>query len=341
MKDFQFILEAGVNHDGDYSKAIKLIHEAAKSGADYVKFQTYTADKIAAKHSPSYWDLKEESTNSQIELFSKYDGFTTTQYFNLSLEANKCGIGFMTTCFDTKWVDELDEILPQYKVASADITNFGLLTHIARKGKPIILSTGAATFSEISDAIEIILDTKKVEIALLHCVLNYPTSAENASLGRIRELKLKFPGFKIGFSDHTKPADSAQAIQIAYDFGARIFEKHFTLTPDEKGNDHYHSFETSQAKNMVQQLEKSAKLIDYDEQTFISSQAPARQFARRGRYAASNLLVGEIITEKSLLPLRPPIGENGFGGEEYFEIIGMRITQEIAQGDPILRKSLE
>jgi N-acetylneuraminate synthase len=127
------ILEAGVNHDGDQRKASELIELAAKSGADFIKFQTYSAEKLAAKNSPSYWNLNEEPTTSQIELFAKYDGFTLQDYKSLILRAEQTGIGFLTTCFDIDWFDALADFLPFYKIASADLTNYILIRAISEK----------------------------------------------------------------------------------------------------------------------------------------------------------------------------------------------------------------
>jgi N-acetylneuraminate synthase len=335
-----FILEAGVNHEGDFANAIELVREAAKTGADFIKFQTYTAGKLAAKNSPSYWSLKEESTTSQIELFSKYDGFTKENYFELAYEANRVGIGFMTTCFDTDWVDELDEILPQYKVASADLTNYSLLSHIAKKNKKMLLSTGASTIKEVHHAVRMIRSISKVPISILHCVLNYPTPAQNAALARIKDLAANFPDCEIGFSDHTKPEDSAQAIQIAYHFGARVFEKHFTITPEMAGNDHYHSFTPQDVYSILGMFKKNLILSDYDELTFISNQKDARSFARRGLYYASALKAGDEIKENSIIPLRPSTGEGGFGGEDFFRIIGKRLTRDVQVQEAILESDL-
>lgn len=338
--DFSMILEAGVNHDGDKERAFQLVESAAKSGADYIKFQTYTSEKLAARLSPSYWDLNEESTTSQRELFSKYDGFTTQDYFELATEANRLGIGFMTTCFDVDWVDALDSILPQYKIASADITNFSLLSHIARKGKPLLISTGAATFEEIHDAVRLVRDISQVKISLLHCVLNYPTSPENASLARITRLIEEFPGIEIGYSDHTKPVDSFRAIQCAYDLGARVFEKHFTWDSSGIGNDHYHSFTENEASALIGELKKNRLLLTYNDKHFLEVQEAARLFARRGLYAKRDLQVGEVIRETDLIPLRPPIGTEGFFGNQIDSVIGRKVSSAIIAGDAILRNSL-
>jgi len=341
MKNFSLILEAGVNHDGDRSRAFELIAAAAESGADYIKFQTYTSEKLAAKHSPSYWDLSEEPVTSQRTLFSKYDKFTPHDYFEFAQEANRLGIGFMTTCFDNEWVDKLDQILPQYKIASADITNFSLLTHVASKGKAMLISTGAATFEEVHAAVNLVQGVSNVKVTLLHCVLNYPTSASEAALNRISRLMEEFPGLEIGYSDHTKPLDSFAAIQTAYVLGARVFEKHFTWNAEGVGNDHYHSFTGPDATKLVSELERTQTLLQYDDSYFISSQESARLFARRGLYTSRDLEIGEVICEMDIIPLRPPVGSDGFAGNEIRSLVGKVVTVPIAKGEAILKSYLD
>lgn len=339
-KSFEFILEAGVNHDGDRDRAFELVDSAARTGADYVKFQTYTSDKLAAKISPSYWDLDEERTTSQRELFSKYDRFTTKDYIDLAKACDKAGIGFMTTCFDTDWVDALDMVIPQYKIASADITNYKLLRHIASKGKPMLISTGAASFSEVHAAVQIVRDISNIKISLLHCVLNYPTPPENASLSRISRLIEEFPGIEIGYSDHTKPIDSVQALQIALDLGATVFEKHYTWNEDGLGNDHYHSFNESKAREVISNLNKSQILRRFTEEKFLQEQDLARKFARRGLYASRNLSAGDELMDADLIPLRPPIGIEGFSGDEIDVVLGNKLVTDVLKGEPILRSFL-
>lgn len=335
-----FILEAGVNHDGDFQKAKELIKAAAQTGADYIKFQTYTANRLAAKYSPSYWNLDEEPITSQVELFSKYDAFETKDYFDLASYARDCNIGFMTTCFDEIWVDALDEIIPIYKVASADITNFGLIEHIARKNKPIILSTGAAYFAEIIAAVELINNVSDQEICLLHCVLNYPTEYENANLNRISKLAKNFDQITVGYSDHTRPEVSHLAIQTAYTLGARVFEKHFTLDKSLRGNDHYHSFNTLDFQTQLETLRRLEKMSQYTEENFIETQEAARRFARRGLYVSRHLTKGHVITRADLVALRPTFHPEGFSADMIELVVGKSLLRDLTEGDPLTSHSV-
>jgi len=306
-----FILEAGVNHEGDLSTAKEIVRAAANTGADAIKFQTYTAEKLAAVDSPGYWDITEEPTSTQRELFKKFDRFTESDYFELYQTCITSGIEFMTTCFDEDWVDALDPILTRYKIASADITNFPLLRKIASKDKPIILSTGAASISEVYEAVAFINSGKKREITLMHCVLNYPTLQKNASLFRIQALQEMFPHLQIGYSDHTKAEFSKDSIYTAYILGARVIEKHFSLTPEKSGNDHYHSLNESSAKELISRLEAIEEMCDYEESRFLEMQSDARLNARRGVYASRDITKGEQFDLSDLLMLRPTT-TNGF-----------------------------
>ena len=335
------ILEAGVNHDGSIEKAENLIELASQSGADYIKFQTYTAEKLAAIESPSYWNLNEESTTSQIELFRKYDGFNLENYKHLIDCCDGKGIGFLTTCFDLDWLNLLSDDLPFFKIASADITNFILITAIAEKQKPIIMSTGAASFEEISESLTLIRSITDAEVCLMHCVLNYPTEHINANLSRISELKSKFPGVLIGYSDHTRSEFSHQAISLAVNLGATIIEKHFTYDKNQTGNDHYHSFDHVDVANLYKILITQNELCEFEEADFLKIQSEARQFARRGLYASRYLAANSVVSLEDVIPLRPTTGEAGFLGSEVTLVVGKRCKFEINAGEPFTFVNLE
>ena len=340
MNNFpDLILEIGVNHDNSLEKAKELIRSAKRSGAKTVKFQTYTAERIAAQYSPSYWDLKEEPTNSQIELFKKYDSFTVDEYSQLHELCQELDLEFMTTCFDEIWVELLDKFLTRYKIASADVTNFQLLRCIAKKQKPIILSTGASSLEEVSSAIDVIREYSSLPITLLHCVLNYPTSGKNANLSRIVALKSSFPGFEIGYSDHTKPSESDSALIIARSLGVVTFEKHFTLDKFGKGNDHYHAYDEVDVSNILEQIRSVDEMMSYEEDDFLEIQSNARMYARRGIYASTNLKKGMRITNENLISLRP-IPSEGFSANLIDELVGKEIKRDVLAGAPITREDI-
>ena len=218
-----FIAEAGVNHEGSLEEAKKLINAAKEGGADAIKFQTYKANKIASKNSPSYWNLKKEKTKSQFELFSKYDFFDEKHYEILFKYCKKKKIEFMSTPFDIDAVNFLNPLLNVFKISSSDITNFPLIDEIRKKRKPIILSTGASTLKEIKDALRLIKKSVK-KIILMHCILNYPTKNEDANLNMITSLKKEFPDCIIGYSDHTLPSKDMQNLLTSYLLGGKVIE---------------------------------------------------------------------------------------------------------------------
>lgn len=250
------IAEIGVNYYDIAKKenitnidAAKLmIKEAKISGADAVKFQSYKADTIASKNSPAYWDQSEEPTDSQYQLFKKFDSFGKEEYRELADYCRETGIIFLSTPFDFDSIDYLDEFMDVYKISSSDLTNIPFIKAIAKKQKPMILSTGASTIEEVKLAIKTIEDEGNSEIGLMHCVLSYPTEYEDVNLLMIKYLKDNFPNYDIGFSDHTRPDDKMLVLTTAYLYGANIIEKHYTLDKALKGNDHYHGMDPNDIK---------------------------------------------------------------------------------------------
>ena len=235
------IAEAGVNHEGDLNLAKRLVREAAEGGADAIKFQTYKAENIASRNSPAYWDMNKEPIESQFQLFKKYDKFWKKEYEDLRTFSDSCGIEFISTPFDRESAFFLNDLMNVFKISSSDITNRPFIEYICQFEKPIILSTGASYLHEIVEAVEWI-EAFDNQLALLHCVLNYPTKDENANLGMIPDLRKRFPDKLVGYSDHTLPGDM-KVLEMATLLGARILEKHFTYDKALAGNDHYHAMD--------------------------------------------------------------------------------------------------
>lgn len=191
------IAEAGVNHEGCMKIAKRLCDEAKEGGADAIKFQTYKANTIASKDSPAYWDITKEPTLSQYELFTKHDKFWKDE---MQEYCDEIEIEFMSTPFDIESAIFLNEMMDVFKISSSDLTNKPFIEFICDFGKPIILSTGASSLSEIAEAVSWI-EKKGNPLSLLH----YPTPNKNANLGMILDLKTRFPDKIIGYSDHTLP----------------------------------------------------------------------------------------------------------------------------------------
>lgn len=326
------VAEAGVNHENDMEKAKLMIRQAADAGADAIKFQTYKAETLASRHSPAYWDTSKEPTKSQYELFKKYDKFGEDEYRELAKYARSHGIYFMSTPFDEYAVDFLYDLVPVYKIASADITNIPFLKYIARKGKPIFLSTGASTIGEIEKAVRAIREEGNENIALLHCILNYPTRYEDANLLMIKHLQNVFPQYIIGYSDHTLPDDGMLVLTTAYLLGARIIEKHFTYDKTLPGNDHYHAMDYKDLKRFIDNIKLIRMLFGKYYKDYLESEIPARKYARRSLVAKVDIPAGTEIKREMLTAKRPGTGIS----PEFLDVVIGRSAKRDIKEDEIL-----
>ena len=320
------IAEIGVNHEGSIDKAKELIDLAKEGGAHAAKFQSYKANTLASRNSPAYWDLGKEKTTSQYELFKKYDSFTEKDYIELAEYCKSVDIDFLSTPFDDASIDFLDPLIPFYKIASADITNIPFLRKIAKKNKPVVLSTGASTPAEIDIAVNEIQNITQSGIALLHCILNYPTDYSNANLNMINGLIRLFPDLVVGYSDHTLPDPCMNILIASYLKGARIIEKHFTHDKTLPGNDHYHAMDVSDLKTYVKQLKFIREAEGKSSKTFLNTEIISRNNARRSIVLSKGVKAGDIVEEAVLTCKRPGTGISPL---HWDEIIGMRFTQDL------------
>jgi len=325
------IAEAGVNHEGSMEIARRLIEEAKEGGADAIKFQTYKADTLASKDSPAYWDTNKEPTLSQHELFSRHDKFWKGEMLELKVYCDEVGIEFMSTPFDIESASFLNEMMSVYKVSSSDLTNKPFIEAICDFGKPIILSTGASELWEIQRAVSWI-EAKGNPLALLHCVLNYPTDDANANLGMILGLRRAFPHLMIGYSDHTLPKDM-KVCEIATLLGAVVIEKHFTHDKTLPGNDHYHAMDKDDLTVLRRHLDATFGLLGSFEVTALADEAPARRNARRSLVAAKVIPEGKTIEESDLTFKRPA---HGISPAYVDDLLGLKATQSI-QEDTVLQ----
>lgn len=328
------IAEAGVNHEGSMDLAKLLIEQAKEGGAEAIKFQTYKAKYIASKNSPSYWDLNKESTNSQFDLFSKYDKFWKKEYEELKLECDKNDIEFMSTPFDVHSAEFLNDLMPAFKISSSDITNIPFIEKLCDYNKPIILSTGASYLWEIERAVETI--TKKGNLlSLMHCILNYPTENKNANLGMILDLKKRYGKHVIGYSDHTLPF-GMDTLVSSHLLGAVILEKHFTHDKTLEGNDHYHAMDKEDLKKFKNKIEGLYEVLGSFEKTAIPSEEPARQNARRSLVIEKALKKGDVITREHLTWKRPA---KGISPAEISSVLGKKVNQDLEE-DIVLKHNM-
>jgi sialic acid synthase SpsE len=322
------IAEIGVNHEGSIDRARELIHLAKEGGADGAKFQSYKAGTLASKHSPSYWDLTKEKTRSQYELFKKYDSFGATEYEALAAYCREVGIDFLSTPFDDDAIEFLDPLVPFFKIASADLTNTPFLRKIAGKGKPVVLATGCSTLAEIDHAVATLYESGCQELALLHCILNYPTENGNAHLRMITGLRRAYPNFIIGYSDHTLPDEPMTSLTTAYLLGAVVLEKHFTYDKMLPGNDHYHAMDTRDLRRFLVGISRVRQLLGPTEHKApIPSEAPARKNARRSIVMAREVAVGTALTAEMITYKRPGTGVSPI---HWDEVMGKKAIRTLA-----------
>ena len=330
------IAEAGVNHEGSLETAKQLIAEATEGGADVIKFQTYRADMLASRHSPAYWDTSHEPTISQHQLFQKYDSFWKAEFESLKLYCDDCGIEFLSTPFDLESSEFLNDLMGVFKISSSDITNKPFIEHLCSFGKPLILSTGASNIEEIDTAISWINATE-TPVALLHCVLNYPTLEVNANLRMIKGLKKRYPDRIVGYSDHTLPADM-KTLETAWLLGATILEKHFTHDKTLPGNDHYHAMDKNDLFKFRENISRLKALLGTEDKRSLPSEAPAREHARRSLVAAYDIPSGQKITADMITWKRPA---HGISPSDLDNVLGRVSLQDISKDDLFVWKMFQ
>lgn len=340
MKKPYVIAELGVNfYDTARVEEItpldaakKYIDQAKWAGVDAVKFQSYKAGTIVSKNSPAYWDTSKEPTKTQYELFTKFDHFEQKDYEELCRYCKQVGVDFMSTPFDYASADYLENLVDIYKISSSDLSNLPFIRHIAKKGKPVYLSVGASYLSEVEEALRILKEEHCPQIALLHCVLSYPTRNEDANLAVIQTLKRIFPDVMVGYSDHTLPDPQMAILSTAFLYGAQVIEKHFTLDKTLPGNDHYHAGDPEDFKKAIENFELICTVTGSGEKTVLECEQVPRREARRSLVLTRSMKEGEEIQERDLMAKRPGTGI----APKYADVVIGRAVKRDLTEDTIL-----
>jgi N-acetylneuraminate synthase len=302
------IAEAGSNHNRDFHTALKLIDVACEAGADAVKFQVFSADKIYSKKTPmaSYLKNKQlvEEDESLYDLIKKLE-IPRKWIKDLFEYCKSKNIVFLATPFDVEAVEQLEEVgVEAYKVASFEITHLPMLKRISQTGKPVVLSTGMANLEDIEIALETISNAGKSPVALLHCAIAYPPEFENIHLRAMDTLSQAFQ-VPVGFSDHTM----GHVVDVAaVARGASLIEKHYTLTREQKGPDHVFALEPDELIEMVQAIRQTEKALGSPVKRATEAEAELYRIGRRSLVAARNIPTGTIITEDMIAVKRPGFG---------------------------------
>ena len=315
------IAEAGVNHNGSMDIAKKLIDVAKKSGADYVKFQTFKAEALATKSAvkAEYQINNTGNDSTQLEMLKQLE-LSYNDHIELIEYCNKVKIKFLSTAFDKDSVTMLNDLnIPLFKIPSGEITNIPYLRHIGGLKKPIILSTGMATIEEIKLALKTLTSSgaKIRDITVLHCNTEYPTPIQDVNLNAMITIRDKFK-VSVGYSDHTLGYDASIA---AVSLGASIIEKHFTLDTSMKGPDHKASLNPIDLSRMIKSIRNIETLLGSKIKQPTPSELKNIQIARKSIVAKTNIQIGDIFNENNLTTKRPG---NGISPIHWDELIGKK-----------------
>ena len=309
--------------------AVKLmISEAKECGVDAVNFDLFNEDSLFSMKLSH--DVTFEDTD--MDFLNDLDDFGKDEYRELADFCRETDIDFVVSPGDIKSVDEVDEFVKYYSISSSDLTNIPLIKYIASKNKPILLSTGASTLREIRTAVRAIEDISTVDIAILHSVLSFPTSFEDANLLMIKDLVENFPEYDIGYSDHTPSDENMLLLTTAFNYGAVILEKHFTLDKTLTGNDHAHSMDSDDVLKFKNNLKFLFKINGYkNKQPLICESFMKREF-RKSIVAGRDINEGELIKSDDLNFKRPA---TGISPESVDEVVGKTARVKILKDSQI------
>lgn len=330
MEKVYIIAEAGDNHNGDFNTALKLVDVAKRAGADCVKFQTFVTEEIISKYAEmaEYQKKNTGKEESQFEMVKRLE-LSFDEFRKIKEYCDRVGIQFLSTPFDLKSVDFLNELgVPFFKIPSGEITNYPYLIKIAHTGKPVVMSTGMCEPDEILAAINVLEKNGSGEITLLHCNTEYPTPLKDVNLYAMRTMKKMF-GKKVGYSDHTKGIEVPVA---AVALGACVVEKHFTLDKNMPGPDHKASLEPDELGRMVKNIRNIEIALGDGVKRVSESERKNIAIARKSIVARRNIQEGEILTEENLAVKRPGTGINPM---QWMEVLGTRAVRDFKEDELI------
>ena len=322
--------EIGLNHNGDPNLARQLIKAAADSGVDAVKFQVFQAESFISPDTERTNDQKAtiSSDKTPYEMLKRLE-LSPDLLSELNAYARESKMIFYGSAFDYQSVDILDQMgVEVFKIASGEVTNLPLIHNVAEKQKPIIMSVGMASLGEIEEAMNIVQKSGCEQIALLHCVANYPTEYNNVNLRRMEKLACVFD-VPVGYSDHTTTIWASVA---AAALGASFLEKHFTLDKNQTGPDHTLSADPADMKAIVDGVRAIESILGSDRLDRLETEEEVRKLARRGLVATKTILSGSVINPDMVTTKRP---ERGIAPKFLELIIGRMARRDIKNGAPI------
>ena len=328
MKKVLIIAEAGVNHNGDILIAKKLIDAASYAKADYIKFQSFKADKLVspiAKKAEYQSKNMLDNDDFQFNMLKKLE-LSDKDHIELISYCKKKNIKFFSTAFDVDGVQYLNSLNPDmFKIPSGELTNLPYLKAVAKTNLPVILSTGMASLEEVRNSIDVLIKngTSKDEITVLHCNTDYPTSMSDVNLKAMSTMAKSF-GLNVGYSDHTLGIEVPIA---AVSLGATVIEKHFTLDRSLSGPDHKASLEPEELKKMVESIRNIEQAISGSSLKEPSkSELKNITIARKSIHLSKDILSGSLITEEDIIPLRPG---DGICPMNWQKVIGKKVKSDL------------
>lgn len=330
------IAEAGVNHNGSRELARRLIDVAAEAGADCVKFQTFSAQRLVTASAPkaSYQVRTTGGQESQYEMLRRLE-LSEEDHRELIAHARRRGICFLSTPFDEQSADFLDSLgVPAFKIPSGELTNLPFLAHVARKHKPMIVSLGMASLGETEAAVEAIERAGNRQLVLLQCVSNYPADPADVNLRAMQTVQTAF-GVPVGYSDHTEGLEAALA---AVALGACVVEKHFTLDRTLSGPDHAASIEPAELQQLVRSIRIVEAALGSGRKQPVASEADTAAVARKSLVAACDLPAGTVLSERLVAARRPG---TGLPPAMLPYVLGRVLRCPVAAGTPLELEMLE
>jgi len=325
LKPIVIIAEIGLNHNGDFDRAKKMVSVAHLAGADVAKFQTAKAELVMSQYAPKaeYQLFNTDRQESQLEMCRRLH-LPFGAYSELKGYCEQLGIEFMSTPFDIPSIRLLDELGQRVmKVPSGEITNLPYLIEIGKLGKPVLLSTGMSELEEIEAAVTVLRKHGTSDITLLHCNTQYPTPFHDANLRAMETLRNEF-GLPVGYSDHTPGIEAALA---AAALGAVVIEKHFTLDRSMEGPDHKASIEPDELSVMVRSIRNIEAALGDGRKHVTPSERENIEVARKSIVASRDIRAGEVFTEENIAAKRPG---SGVSPMRWFEVLGTKAKRDFS-----------
>lgn len=324
------IAEAGVNHDGSLDTAKALVRQARTAGADAVKFQTFRADALAGAglEKAEYQKKTTGAAESQLSMLRRLE-LGVEEHRELVRYCRSQRITFLSTPFDEQSADLLESLgVPMFKIGSGELTNLPFLRHVARKKRPMLISTGMANLGEVEEALDAVLSEGNREVTLLHCVTEYPAPPAEVNLKAMHTLRMAF-GLPVGYSDHTEGIEIALA---AAAMGAVVIEKHLTMDRLAPGPDHRSSLEPPEFAGMVRSIRNIEAAMGDGRKRPAPCEIKNIPMARRSVVARGAIAQGHVITRDMLAIMRPG---SGIAPRDLEKIVGLKASRSISAGSAI------